>query len=282
MDLMFQTLASGSSGNATFVRAGGMGILIDFGLAGRPLQQRLGAAGLDWSDIHAVLLTHIHEDHWKETSLAQLARRNVRFFCHPEHSEHLRRRSASFSVLEAVGRVEQIEAGDFFDIAPHVSCLAMPVSHDAGATLAYRVDGWSDDDTPAWSIGYASDLGCWDESLVEQFANVDLLALEFNHDVDLQRNSSRPSFLIERVLGDEGHLSNEQAASLLSAVLRQSEPGRLRQLVQLHLSKDCNRPQLAARAAHAVRESLDRDFAIHTASRDVIGPSLSTGFPSPV
>lgn len=281
VELEFQTLASGSSGNASFLRAGQFGVLIDFGLAARPLQQRMAAAGLDWADIHAVLLTHTHEDHWKETSLAQLARRNVRFFCHPEHSEFLLRRSAAFSVLQSLGRVELVEAGDFFDLADNVSCVALPISHDAGATFAYRIDGWSNDD-PAWSVGYAADLGCWDASLAEQFANVDLLALEFNHDVELQRSSNRPSFLIERVLGDEGHLSNDQAADLLRAVLEQSDTGRLRQLVQLHLSKDCNRPQLAARAAHAVRAALDLDFAVHTAHRETIGPRLSAGAASSV
>jgi phosphoribosyl 1,2-cyclic phosphodiesterase len=275
MEFEFQTLGSGSSGNAAFLRTGKFGLLIDFGLGARTLAQRLAAAGLDWSDIHAVLLTHIHEDHWKETSLAQLARRGVRFYCHPEHIEHLRRRSPSFTVLEAIGRVEPIEAGDFIDLDARLTCLAIPVSHDAGATLAYRIDGWTEDETTAWSVGYASDLGCWEDSLAEQFANVDLLALEFNHDVQLQRGSARPSFLIERVLGDEGHLSNEQAASLLQAILAGSEAGRLRQLVQLHLSQDCNRPTLAVTAAERIRHELGLDFAVHAARRETISPRFT-------
>src|SRR5262249_58433243 len=87
------------------------------------------------------------------------------------------------------------------------------------------------------------------DELADALADVDLLALEFNHDVGLERSSGRSPYLIARVLGEEGHLSNEQAANLLREVLRRSPPGRLRQLVQLHLSRECNRPHLAPETA---------------------------------
>ena len=48
-----------------------------------------------------------------------------------------------------------------------------------------------------------------------EFTDLDLLALEFNHDEDLQKNSKRPQFLIERIMGNEGHLSNYQAVCFL-------------------------------------------------------------------
>ena len=54
---------------------------------------------------------------------------------------------------------------------------------------------------------------------------MDALALEFNHDVALQYASGRSPRLIQRVLGDRGHLSNEQAAALLGEVLRRSPAG---------------------------------------------------------
>ena len=53
-------------------------------------------------------------------------------------------------------------------------------------------------------------------------ADVDILALEFNHDVFLEKSSGRSPALIFRVLGDRGHLSNVQAAELLREVGRRS------------------------------------------------------------
>src|SRR5260370_1255733 len=79
------------------------------------------------------------------------------------------------------------------------------------------------------------DLGCWQPDLARALADVDILALEFNHDVGMEYARGRSPRLIMRVLGDEGHLSNAQAAGLLREVVRLSEPGRLRHLVQLHL-----------------------------------------------
>ena len=101
--------------------------------------------------------------------------------------------------------------------------------------------------------------------------DVDVLALEFNHDVALERGSGRSPRLIARVLGDHGHLSNEQAAALVRHVLRLSEPGRLRHLIQMHLSRDCNRPALARQAVGDLPEHIE----VHTAVQHRPGPRLA-------
>src|SRR5262249_25134637 len=126
----------------------------------------------------------------------------------------------------------------------------------------------------------AADLGCWDAELVERLANVDLLAVEFNHDVVMQHTSGRGPRLIERILGDDGHLSNEQAAELVQAVLDRSPAGRLRHLVQLHLSRECNGRAGAGRVALAVAAGLAEPFEVHTAEQDVAAATLHLGFAS--
>jgi hypothetical protein len=83
--------------------------------------------------------------------------------------------------------------------------------------------------------------------------------------------------VITRVLGDEGHLSNVQAADLLREVLRRSVPGRLRHVVQLHLSRECNRPGLAAAVAHDVRDEQELPFEVHTASQHNVTRTLHVG-----
>ena len=54
-------LASGSSGNATVVEAGGVRVLVDCGISLRQLGLRLAAAGLGVADLQAVLVTHEHD-----------------------------------------------------------------------------------------------------------------------------------------------------------------------------------------------------------------------------
>jgi hypothetical protein len=72
-------------------------------------------------------------------------------------------------------------------------------------------------------------------------------------------------------------LSNDQGAALVAEVVRRSAGGRLRHVVQLHLSRQCNRPELARAAAEPV--AAGADFTIHTAAQDAPGPTLSTDAP---
>jgi hypothetical protein len=98
--------------------------------------------------------------------------------------------------------------------------------------------------------------------------------VEFNHDVGLQESSGRPRLLIERNLGDQGHLSNRQGAELVAAVLARSRTGTLRQVVLLHLSQQCNRPQLALEAARSVLAASGRRAAVHAAKQTPSYPNL--------
>jgi phosphoribosyl 1,2-cyclic phosphodiesterase len=113
-------------------------------------------------------------------------------------------------------------------------------------------------------LGYLADLGTWTTDLVAAVADVDLLALEFNHDVQLEKQSGRPQDLIDRVLGDSGHLSNKQAADFVVELRRQQGAGRLRELVQLHLSQVCNHPTLARRTADEAVADWPLPPRIHT------------------
>jgi phosphoribosyl 1,2-cyclic phosphodiesterase len=123
------------------------------------------------------------------------------------------------------------------------------VPHDCPPTFGFRIEALLGERTV--NIGYLSDLGECDEHIVEQMFGVDLLALEFNHDVPMQVGSGRHPRLIERVLGRDGHLSNAQAADVFRSVIERGQSAP-QVLVQLHLSEDCNRPDLAYRAAQEV------------------------------
>jgi hypothetical protein len=148
------------------------------------------------------------------------------------------------------------------------------VSHDSDPTFAFRIDH-HDPHGLAWAIGYASDLGCASDELAEAFAGVDVLAVEYNHDERMERASPRPAFLVQRVLGDGGHLSNRQAADFTRAVATRSGPGFPSHLVQLHLSRDCNHPHLAEVAGRNALADLNPSAVVVTAAQDVPARSIA-------
>jgi phosphoribosyl 1,2-cyclic phosphodiesterase len=264
----FSVLASGSSGNAAFLQVDGFGLLIDAGIGPRLLSSRLAVIGLSIKNVHAVVLTHTHTDHWKERTLAQLRTHRIQLYCHAAHFDFLAGASAAFETLRTADLVRQFAADSPFELPRGLTCLPVPIPHDSEPTFAFRLDGGPDLFGDCWSLGYAADLGTTPECLIEAFRNVNVLALEFNHDEEMERRSGRPWPLIQRVLGDKGHLSNRQAATTLLALSRISAGRRLRHVVQLHLSRQCNRQGIAQSAATHVLAQLDYPVALQTAQQD--------------
>ncbi|MCE9533203.1 MAG: MBL fold metallo-hydrolase [Planctomycetes bacterium] len=263
----FCVLASGSGGNAAFLQVAGFGLLIDIGIGPRMLASRLATIGASWKDVNAVLLTHTHTDHWKDRTLAQLRSCKLPLYCHPRHLETLSF-AESFQPLKAAGLIRPFEADRSFTLADRLTCRALPIPHDSDPTFGFRIDGGASLFGGSWSLGYAADLGMMPPPLVEAFQDVNVLALEFNHDEEMECRSGRPAHLIQRVLGEHGHLSNHQGAEALGHILRTSTSGKLRQLVQLHLSHQCNRPALAQTAARSVLDAHLHPVEIITASQD--------------
>jgi phosphoribosyl 1,2-cyclic phosphodiesterase len=249
----FTVLASGSAGNASFLEFGDFGLLIDCGLGPRVLGSRLAEVGRSWAAVSAVLLTHTHGDHWNPHTFTQLRSLRIPVFAHARHHEYLSGYSAHDPLRKAKLTVDYLNQP--LQITSGLTIRPIEVPHDSSPTVAFRFD------TADWSLGFASDLGETTPALFEGLSGVDVLALEFNHDVAMQKASRRPQLLIDRVLGTFGHLSNEQARSFAQSILH---TGCLQALIQLHLSRECNRPELARAAA---RRGLHHSVKILTASQ---------------
>lgn len=264
----FCVLASGSSGNAAFLQSAGFGLLIDAGIGPRMISSRLATIGASWKHINAAVLTHVHADHWKDRTLAQLRANGIPLHCHETHAQILAIHSPSFASLQTAGLVRVYQSDGPVEFPYGLRCLPIEVPHDSEATFAFRFNGSAGLFDCEWSLGYAADLGIVPDRLIEAFADVQLLALEFNHDVDMERRSGRPAHLIERVLGDQGHLSNRQAADSLRRLAESSCNFQLKQIVQLHLSHQCNRPALAAATAEKILHQHKHKIGVYTAMQD--------------
>lgn len=273
MRVQFAVLASGSRGNATFIRAGGAGLLIDLGLGPRALKQRLESVAARWDDISAALLTHTHGDHIDELTLNGMAKRGIVLYCHEGHRHELNR-LPPFETLEGAGLVRHYREDQPFMTPNGMRVEPLTLRHDAGPTFGFRIEAKPAGRSRPVSIGYMADTGSWSEEMASALANVDVLGVEFNHDVEMQRQSPRSKELIARNLGDWGHLSNDQGARFVSAVLDRSRRGAVRHLVLLHLSQQCNHPLLALEVAQAALRGRGKKTVIHAAQQSPAHPNV--------
>jgi phosphoribosyl 1,2-cyclic phosphodiesterase len=248
----FAVLGSGSSGNAAFLQVGPVGLLIDFGFPPYLIKNALFALGKSWHDVTHAVLTHTHGDHWNRDTLEHFRRANITLIAHTLHHDQLSAQE-SYQPLKRAELIREYHESQPLTLAAGLTLTPVRIPHDAEPSYGFRIDH-VDADGQTWSLGYASDVGQPTQALVDAFVEVDLLALEFNHDVQMQLDSRRHNILIRRVLGPSGHLSNAQAASVTSDVLTRSTANRLRNLLQLHLSRECNTPEHARIAANAVLE----------------------------
>jgi phosphoribosyl 1,2-cyclic phosphodiesterase len=272
MTIQFAVLGSGSRGNSSLIQAGNAGLLIDLGIGPRSLAARLDAVGSSLARIGSAVLTHTHGDHIQDATIRLLSREKVALYCHEGHREGL----ADWPGFRELDRLRLVR---HFDDRPFLTPLGLRIepvelSHDGGPTFGFRVEGRGERGRRTASVGYMTDTGCWSEPMADAMADVDALGVEFNHDVTLQLNSGRSPYLIRRNLGDRGHLSNDQGASLVSAILERSGPGSVRDLVLLHLSEQCNRPNLALATARAATRASGRRVTIHPAGQGDHNPNI--------
>ncbi len=226
--MRFSVLGSGSGGNATLVARGAQGLLIDCGLTVRQLELRLAAVDFAPSALSAIVLTHEHDDHI--AGAAALSRK----YRIPILTTHGTQTAAAERLVNAHG-IDFLLPDRSIDFGAF-TITAVLVPHDAREPCQFVLDDGE------WRLGILTDVGQVTPHLLREFAALDAMVLEFNHDVDLLAASVYPPSLRERIAGPYGHLSNVQA----SAMLEQLDLSQLRTLVAAHLSEKTNSPALVA------------------------------------
>jgi phosphoribosyl 1,2-cyclic phosphodiesterase len=234
-------LASGSAGNATLVRSGTTTILIDAGISLKELGRRMERVGVGVGAIDALLVSHEHNDHVR--GAVTLARR----FDVPAYAN--RSTSGEAGLLSALPREKVIDIAR--DTPFEVGCLEVvpfALPHDAVETLGFTI---SDGQARA---GFATDLGSVTLEVTNGLSTCDVVVLESNHDELMLLEGPYPEFLKRRVGSPYGHLSNADAAELISNICHDG----LRHVVLAHLSRTNNAPDLPREAvveALGVRKS---------------------------
>jgi phosphoribosyl 1,2-cyclic phosphodiesterase len=257
--MRFQTFASSSAGNAALLSCGETHILIDTGISCRRIQTALRQLGLSLRDLSAVLITHTHTDHI--AGLATLIKAcQVPVYCSEETGRQLRYRLAGVErVLTTFPLGGETAVGG-------CRITSVPTSHDSPGSTGFRVD------EAEGSLGYLTDTGVLPDA-AECLLGVDLLVLEANHDVETLRSGPYPYCLKRRVLGPQGHLSNDDAARFA----RQSAEAGTGGIILAHLSRENNTPQMALRTVGTALSSVGYTGTLSAAPRGEAGPIYTVG-----
>jgi len=248
----FTILGSGSAGNCSYLETPEARLLVDAGFSGRQIRQRLAGIRRSPETLTGILITHEHSDHIQ--GLAALAEKlQVPVYCNRLTKEAIE------SILQVRLNCCLFTTGDSFEIGD-VTVDTFSVPHDACDPVGFLMR------TVAGNVGFLTDLGHATKLIIERVRNANVLVLESNHDVKmLQDDARRPWSLKQRILSRHGHLSNEAAADVAEQIVT----AELRQLYLAHLSRDCNRPELAHGVMSQRMEQLGaRHVAIVTAAQD--------------
>lgn len=225
--------ASGSSGNVTLISTPEGAILYDAGLPQRTILAQCTALGVAMDQLCGIVVSHEHTDHI--TSAVALAKR---------YNIPLLATAGTLQALRVPDTVDTIvcRAGHPLQLGPF-ALLPVRVSHDArepvGMSISYA----------GRSVTIATDLGEWDDALLDACRDAELVIIESNHEREHLMQCGYSASLKQRIASRTGHLDNVQAGNFLAAL---AADGKSRSAWLAHLSQEANTAAVALRSVSAV------------------------------
>ncbi len=264
INLEICTLASGSSGNSTYIGFDNKRILIDAGLSGKKINERLKDINLSVGDLDAILLTHEHSDHIQGAGV--ISRKcDLPLYTSQGTWEASKDKLGKISKKNLVIiNKEGFNMGDGF-IKP------FNISHDAKEPVGYTIS-FKD-----YKVALATDMGEITDEVKTEISNSDLVVLESNHDLEMLKMGPYPWSLKKRIMGAKGHLSNDAAGAAIIDLVKNS----VSRILLAHLSKDNNVPELAFLTIKNMLIdagiNLDKDLELDFALQDQVGSLYQLG-----
>ena len=264
--MRFCSIASGSSGNCIYVGSECAHVLVDIGISGKKMEQGLNSLDLTGRDIDGILITHEHSDHIK--GLGVIARKyGIPIYATGGTVDAMLRCGSLGKIPEGIFReIREDQAFEIKDL--RINPFTIP--HDAAQPVGYRLECGES------SVGIATDLGKYNDYIIENLHNLDAILLEANHDIRMLQVGKYPYYLKQRILGDRGHLSNENAGRLLCRLLHDN----MKAVFLGHLSRENNYEELAYETVCSEVTLGDnpyksKDFKIQVAKRDFVSEAVT-------
>jgi len=238
MSLHFSVLASGSTGNAIYVETEDQRFLVDAGLSGKQMDALFQQIGREMKNLTGLLVTHEHSDHIKGIGIV------ARKYKLPIYANEKTWRAMDGLIGEVP--VEQKFTFDMETVKSFGSLdiESFGVSHDAAEPMFYVFHHEGKKLVLITDTGYVSDR------MKGIISNADVFVFESNHDVQMLRMGRYPWNIKRRILGDYGHVSNEDAAIAMSEVIGDNT----KEIYLAHLSLDNNMKDLARMAVSQTLE----------------------------
>jgi phosphoribosyl 1,2-cyclic phosphodiesterase len=255
----FCPLASGSKGNCIFFGTDQTRILIDAGISAGAVEKKLAEIQIDIKTIEAILITHEHTDHVRGIPLLS-ERWNIPVLANAETAKGIIR------ALNFRPRFKIFTTGEPFSFG-NLEIFPFSIPHDTLDPVAFVIQA------VGYKFGFCADLGHVTSLVRKMLENCDYLYIEANHQPSMVHASPRPQVYKQRVLGKQGHLSNEECAHLLTAL---SHKG-LKHVHLAHLSSECNSHELALKMAKEALFQTNKEVSLSIAYQDRVSDPVSLG-----
>lgn len=229
MTLRFSVLASGSTGNAFFIESERQKLLVDAGLSGKKLTNLFEKIQVDPSELSGILVTHEHSDHIK--GLGIFARKyNLPIYANEKTWKAMEGSIGKLAIDQKfLFQLEEVKTFGDMDVE------SFGVSHDAAEPMFYTFH------SNGKKVALVTDLGYVSDRIKKTIEDADAYVFEANHDVEMLRMGRYPWSVKRRILGDSGHVSNEDSGLALADIIG----NRTKRVYLAHLSLDNNMKDLA-------------------------------------
>lgn len=240
-------LTSGSIGNAIVIEDEQESILIDCGISYKKFDELISLTSLDVSKIKDMLITHEHADHIKGVGVVS-RKLNLQVW-------------GTFGTTRAIYEkgilketdlpVKDVEKYQAFEVADFI-VTAFPLSHDAADPVGYVIE------KDGKKVVCLTDTGYVSREVMNFVKGANIYLMEMNHNVDLLLSvPQRPWPLKQRILSDNGHLSNEDGAYIFSKLMTEET----RHVFLSHISQEANTLELALATMKSVLKEYRVDMS---------------------
>lgn len=236
--MKLSVLASGSKGNSCYVETKDRCFLIDLGTTSLYVEKQLKTLNKTGNDIAGIFLTHSHVDHVNGLQVFIKKYNPIIYLTEKIYNE-----------LKQTINFKNIIFIDKEVILDDLIVTVIPTSHDADDSVGYVFE--QDDH----SFVYITDTGYINVKNHKKLINKNVYVLESNHDVEmLMNNEHYPYAIKQRILGDQGHLSNEDSAYYLSKFIGDKTTS----IILAHLSEQNNTKDIALDTLYRTLEEYDK------------------------
>lgn len=222
--MKIKVLASGSKGNCSLIETASTRFLIDIGITYQRLKKELAKMNLNLNDIDAILLTHAHNDH---TSGLKVLLKHTTFKIYTNKD-----------IIKELTLDIDKERIELYDSIMHLNNTELTIfktSHDAKGSVGFLI---TDDES---SLVYITDTGYLNCKYFPLLTNKNIYYIESNHDEKMLMDGPYPYYLKQRILSDEGHLSNDRTAKYLKKLVGDAT----KYIILAHLSEHNNKEEIA-------------------------------------